>query len=79
MSKVGPLKLLRNILSLVCGLLSAIITFLICVYACGILHRLTGERFGRLWIGLGVAAGIILGIWVSGIVKNLIYREPTRF
>jgi len=69
----------RAILSYVCGLLSAIAVFLACVFASDLLNRLTRHHLGGFWHFIGYAAGIVLGLIVSGAVKNLIFREPTRF
>ncbi|MFA6450951.1 MAG: hypothetical protein WCX65_15865 [bacterium] len=73
------MKFIQNILSLLCSLISAITTFLICIYLSGILDALTHERFSGVWRVAGFISGLILGLVVSGVVRNLIYKEPTRF
>jgi hypothetical protein len=70
---------LKSIFSYLCGLISAIATFLLCVFACNYFDRLTGGHFSRFWTVLSYIAGLILGLIVSGVVKNLIHKEPTVF
>jgi len=73
------MNLFRNILSMICGLLAGFIAFFICIYGCRLLDVLTHHRFSGFWRIATVVSGLILGIIVSGFVKNLIYEEPTRF
>ncbi len=73
------MNLFKNILSVVCSLLAGFITFFICIYGCRMLDVLTHHRFSGFWRIAAVVSGLILGIIVSGFVKNLIYEEPTRF
>jgi hypothetical protein len=77
--KESAMKFLLIIFSYLCGLISAIVTFLFWVYLCGVFNGLTEGKYSGCLRTFSIIAGVILGIIVSNIIKNLIYKEPTRF
>ncbi len=73
------MKSLLSVFSYLCGLIAAIVTFVIIFELFEYVNKLAHGHARILWKVLGAGGGLILGIIVSDIVKNLIHKEPTRF
>jgi len=68
-----------SIISFIASFIASIATFLVWVFVGQYLNTLTHHRFSRLWLDVTVVGGLVSGLIVLGIVKNLIYKEPTHF
>lgn len=73
------MKSMLSLISYLCGMISGFVVFFMFIYIFQMVDRATHHHYSGICTAFTVIFGLVFGIAVSDFIKNLIYREPTRF